>query len=48
MARLKEEDKVHLDHMEELMIVYNHTLDLARFALRKDMPLHKQLKNLYR
>jgi hypothetical protein len=34
--------------MEELMAGYNHTLDLARFAARKDLPLHKQLKNIYR
>jgi hypothetical protein len=48
IARLKEEDKVHLAQMEELMVGYNHTLDLARFAVRKALPLHKQLKNLYR
>jgi hypothetical protein len=34
--------------MNELMIGYNHTLDLARFAARKALPLRKQLKNLYR
>jgi hypothetical protein len=34
--------------MNELMIGYNHTLDLARFIARKDLPLRKQLKNLYR
>jgi hypothetical protein len=34
--------------MNEFMIGYNHTLDLARFAARKAMPLHTQLKNLYR
>jgi hypothetical protein len=32
IARLKVEDKVHLALMNELMIGYNHTLDLARFA----------------
>jgi hypothetical protein len=48
IVRLKAEDKVHLAQMEELMVGYNHTLDLARFAVRKDLPLHKQLKNLYR
>jgi hypothetical protein len=34
--------------MEELMVGYNHTLDLARFAARKALHLHKQLKNIYR
>jgi hypothetical protein len=34
--------------MNELMSGYNHTLDLARFATRKALPLRKQLKNLYR
>jgi phage shock protein A len=48
IAHLKAEDKVHLAQMEELMVGYNHTLDLARFAVRKALPLHKQLKNLYR
>ena len=35
IAHLKVEDKVHLAQMEELMVGYNHTLDLARFAARK-------------
>jgi hypothetical protein len=48
IAPLKVEDKVHLSHMEELMVGYNHTLDLARFATRKAFPLHKQLENIYR
>ena len=39
---------VHLAQMNELMTVYNHTLDLANFTVRKDLPLRKQLKNLYR
>jgi cell division septum initiation protein DivIVA len=39
---------VHLAQMNELMNGYNHTLDLARFAVRKDLPIRKQLKNLYR
>jgi hypothetical protein len=34
--------------MEDPMVGYNHTLNLARFAARKALPLHKQLKNLYR
>jgi hypothetical protein len=34
--------------MEELMVGYNHTLDLERFVAIKALPLHKQLKNLYR
>ena len=34
--------------MNEIMIGYNHTLDLARFTARKALPLHKQLKNPYR
>jgi hypothetical protein len=48
IARLKEEDKFHLAQMEELMAGYNHTLELARFSMRKALPLHKQLKNIYR
>jgi hypothetical protein len=48
IAHLKEEDKVHLAQMKELMDGYSHTLDLARFAARKAQPLHRQLKNLYR
>jgi hypothetical protein len=48
IACLKVEDKVHLAQMNELMIGYNHTLDLARFTMRKALPLHKQLKNIYR
>jgi hypothetical protein len=48
IARLKADDKVHLAQMNELMIGYNHTLDLARFAVRKALPLCKQLKNIYR
>jgi hypothetical protein len=38
---LKEEDKVHLAQMDELMVGYNHTLELARFVVRKALPLHK-------
>jgi hypothetical protein len=34
--------------MKEIMDVYNHTLDLARFTGRKAQPLHRQLKKLYR
>jgi hypothetical protein len=48
IAHLKAEDMVHLAQMNELMTGYNHTLELARFATRKALPLCKQLKNLYR
>jgi RecJ-like exonuclease len=34
--------------MKDLMDGYIHTLDLERFATRKDQPLHMQLQNLYR
>jgi hypothetical protein len=34
--------------MKELMYGYKHTLEIERFAARKDQPLHRQLKNLYR
>jgi hypothetical protein len=30
--------------MEELMVGYNHTLDLEGFAVRKALPLHKKTK----
>jgi hypothetical protein len=46
--RLKVEDMVHLAQMNELMTSYNHTLDLPSFTVRKDLPLRKQLKNIYK
>jgi hypothetical protein len=48
ITRLKEENKVHLAQMEELMVGYNRTLDLARFVARKALPLHKKMKSIYR
>jgi hypothetical protein len=35
-------------NMKELMDGYSHTLNLAIFAARKAMSLHRQIKNLYR
>jgi hypothetical protein len=34
--------------MKDLMDNYRNTLDLAIFVARRDLPLHKLLKNLYR
>jgi hypothetical protein len=34
--------------MKELMDMYSETLDLARFSERRALPLHRQLKILYR
>jgi hypothetical protein len=48
ISHLKEEYMVHLAQMNELTTGYNCTLDLARFTARKDLPLRKQLKNIYR
>jgi uncharacterized protein YfcZ (UPF0381/DUF406 family) len=48
VARLKSEGLSERIKMKELMDNYNNTLDLARFAARRALPLHKQLKNLYR
>jgi hypothetical protein len=48
VAKLKREAMSDRAKMIELMDGYSHTLDLARFAARREQPLHRQLKNLYR
>jgi hypothetical protein len=48
IAHLKSEGLIERIKMKELMDNYNNTLDLARFAAIRALPLHKQLKNLYR
>jgi hypothetical protein len=48
VARLKSEGLSEIIKMKELMDNYSNTLDLARFAARRALPLHKQLKNLYK
>jgi hypothetical protein len=48
VARLKAEGLSERINMNELMDMYNNTLELVRFAARRSLPLHKQLKNLYR
>jgi hypothetical protein len=48
VARLKSEGLSERIKMKELMDNYNNTLDLEIFAARRALPLHKQLKNLYR
>jgi hypothetical protein len=48
VSQLKEEAMYDKVNMKELMDCYNHTLDLARFAVRKAQPLHRHLKNVYR
>jgi hypothetical protein len=45
---LKEESLTGRIKMKELMDMYNETLDLARFSARRYLPLHRQLKTLYR
>jgi hypothetical protein len=47
VSHLKEESLFEIK-MKELMDMYNNTLDLTRFAASRALPLHKQLKNLYR
>ena len=41
VAQLKREAMFDRAKMIELMDVYSHTLDLARFAVRKVQPLHR-------
>jgi hypothetical protein len=48
VAHLKEESLTERRKMKELMDMYNETLDLERFTARRFLPLHRQLKNLYR
>jgi hypothetical protein len=48
VAHLKAEGLSERIKMKELMDMYNNTLDLAIFAARRALPLHKKLKNLYR
>jgi hypothetical protein len=48
VARLKSEGLSERIKMKELIEYYNNTLDLERFASRRALPLHKQLKKLYR
>jgi len=45
---LKAEGLSKIINMNELMDMYKNTLELVRFAARRSLPLHKQLKNLYR
>jgi hypothetical protein len=45
---LKEEGLSEKIKMKELMDMYKNTLDLVIFTSRRALPLHKQLKNLYR
>jgi len=35
-------------NMKKLMDGYNHTLEITMFAERKDQPLHRKLKKIYR
>jgi hypothetical protein len=48
VARLKAKGLEDRRKMKELMYNYNNTLDLEKFASRRDLPLHKQPNNLYR
>jgi hypothetical protein len=48
VSHLKEEGLSQRIKMKELMYMYINTLDLAIFVARRAIPLHKQLKNLYR
>ena len=48
VAHLKAESLTERIKMKELMDMYNNTLDLEIFVARRALPLHKQLKNLYR
>jgi Pyruvate/2-oxoacid:ferredoxin oxidoreductase gamma subunit len=48
VVRLKAEGLSERIKMKELMDMYSNTLHLAILAARGALPLHKQLKNLYR
>jgi hypothetical protein len=48
VSHLKEQILTERRKMKELMDMYNETLDLARFTARIFLPLHRQLKTLYR
>jgi len=48
VAHLKVESLTGRRKMKDLMDMYNETLDLERFSARRALPLHKQLKNLYK
>jgi hypothetical protein len=45
---LKSEGLSEIISMKDLMDNYNNALDLEIFAARRALPVHKQLKNLYR
>jgi hypothetical protein len=48
IAHLKSEELSQRIKMKELMDGYSHTLDLEIFSARRALPLHKQLKKIYR
>jgi hypothetical protein len=48
VACLKAESFTERIKMKELMDMYSDTLDLEKISEITSMPLHKQLKNLYR
>jgi hypothetical protein len=48
VAHLKEESLTERRKMKEIMDMYSETLDLERFLARRALPLHRQLKTLYR
>jgi hypothetical protein len=48
VAHLKGEILTERRKMKELIDMYNETLDMAIFTARRLLPLHRQLKTLYR
>jgi hypothetical protein len=48
IVHLKGEGLAERRKMKELMDMYNETLELAKFTARIFLPLHRQLRNLYK
>lgn len=48
IAHLKGEELAKRKKLKDLMDMYLETIDMARFTVRRFLPLHRQLKNLYK
>jgi hypothetical protein len=48
IVHLKGEVLAERRKMKQLMDMYKENLELAKFTTRRFMPLHRQLRNLYR
>jgi hypothetical protein len=45
---LKGEGLVERKNMKDLMDMYKETIELAKFTTRRFLPLHRQLRNMYK